>query len=297
MESYAAPNGWGTNAHKMQVDFSIVVNDTTANPTKHTIQLDQDFYYDPDCDTAPMPLPNGGQVESGAAPGSALEGYNCAGFDDGDDCHLIVANRAENRLYELYHATVRPNGTLEGGCLSVWDMTRIYDVNGRGQQCSSADAAGFPITPMLFTADEIFSGEIRHAIRLILPNDMIRTMKYVHPATHGTHTSGPDGTGAASENSIPYGGRMRLKANYPVNTLPAAAQVVARAMQKYGILVSDGGQVAITAASDQFSTHKYDALGFDSHSLFPLKATDFDVVEFEEPTDVTFDCQRTPITQ
>lgn len=92
--------------------------------------------------------------------------------------------------------------------------------NGRGQQCTSADDAGFPIAPLLFTADEIKAGRIEHAIRFILPNDMIRARKYVAPATHGTNTSGPATSG-------PYGFRMRLKAGFPVETLSPAAQVVA----------------------------------------------------------------------
>jgi len=40
---------------------------------------------------------------------------------------------------------------------------------GARDQCSSADAAGFPIAPLLFGADELATGSINHAIRFIFP--------------------------------------------------------------------------------------------------------------------------------
>src|SRR5262249_51999547 len=49
---------------------------------------------DPDCDTAPVPLPPGGNVEGNPD-------YHCA---DGGDCHLLVYQG--KRLYELYQADV-----------------------------------------------------------------------------------------------------------------------------------------------------------------------------------------------
>jgi serine/threonine-protein kinase len=97
--------------------------------------------------------------------------------------------------------------------------------------------------------------------------------------------------------SIPYGARLRLRADYPVATLGPAAQVVARALQKYGMFHADGGNVALTAQSDALSAVKYADLGFDSHSLFDIKATDFEVLDISNPIDVTFDCQRTAIIE
>lgn len=47
---------------------------------------------------------------------------------------------------------------------------QVYPDDGRGEQCTSADAAGFPMSTLLFTADEVYAGEINHAIRFILPN-------------------------------------------------------------------------------------------------------------------------------
>lgn len=283
-----APNGWGTG--RLRVDFSIAAVNVPPGTARRSYETVQDYYYTPDCDRASVPLPEGGLVEDDPTPPltAPFSGYRCSGFANGADCHILLVARGERRLYELYHASI-DGGTFRGGCLAIWD-TGMTDPGGRGQQCTSADAAGFPIAPLLFTADEIKAGRIDHAIRFILPNDMIRARKYVAPATHGTNTSGPATSG-------PYGFRMRLKASFPVETLSPAAQVVARALQKYGMLMADGGNIALTAQSDALSTTKWSEVGFTADSLSSLKATDFEVIDYGTPTDVTFDCTRKQINE
>lgn len=292
MEGFEPPNGWGTGT--MKVDFSIVTVDVPDGTMKRTFETVDGYYYVPDCDTAPVPVPQGGAVEETYGTptdfSTPFSGYNCFGFNDGADCHMLFVARGEKRLYELYHATINPADAFMGGCLAVWDTSKVYGPEGRGQQCTSADAAGFPIAPLLFTAEEIKAGVINHAIRFILPNDMVRAKKYVYPATHGTNTTGP-------ATSIPYGGRMRLRKDYPLNTLSPAAQVVAKALQKYGMLHADGGNIALTAQSDLLSAVKWADVGFEASSLSALKATDFEVIAYDTPIDVTYDCQRQQITQ
>jgi len=120
---------------------------------------------------------------------------------------------------------------------------------------------------------------------------MLRTRVYVPPATHGTATTGP-------ATSLPYGARMRLKTPYAgMAQLSAGAQVVARALQKYGMFHADGGNVPLMGQSDELGKVKYAAVGFDTHALLALKATDFEVIEYATPIAVTFNCMRTPITQ
>lgn len=289
MVQHAPPNGWGTG--RMRVDFSIAAINVPAGTQKRPYQIVTGSYYMPDCDRASVPLPEGGLVEDDPPPPrtSPLSGYACSGFGSGADCHILLVARGERRLYEMYRATVEGGTTFRAGCLAIWDLG-MTDVNGRGQQCTSADAAGFPIAALLFTADEIKAGRIDHAIRFILPNDMIRAKKYVMPATHGTNTTGPLTSG-------PYGFRMRLKASYPIATLSPAAQVVARALQQYGMLMSDGGNIALTAQSDALSSTKWADVGFNADSLAALKATDFEVVDAGTPIDVTYDCKRQAIIE
>jgi hypothetical protein len=166
----------------------------------------------------------------------------------------------------------------------VWDLDADYDETLRGDQCTSADAAGFPIAPLLFTADEVASGEIDHAIRFILPNDRIR-QGFVRPATHGAYTSG-------DEDAPYYGVHLRLRGGYPIETLPSeGARVVARALQKYGMYHADGGQYALTAASDRYTTAKWEGLlGVDD--LVGLSVEDFEVIDNGESFPLSNDCRR-----
>jgi serine/threonine-protein kinase len=130
-------------------------------------------------------------------------------------------------------------------------------------------------------------GHIDHAIRFILPNPRIRAHVFVHPATHA-------GAPRGSVDAPPMGARFRLKANFDMSKLTPAAQVVARAMQEYGMFLSDGGNIVLTAQSDQDTKAKCSDLGFDSHSMFRLKVTDFEVVNMGTPIRLTDDCVLNP---
>jgi serine/threonine-protein kinase len=166
-------------------------------------------------------------------------------------------------------------------------MERVYGPEGRGHNCTSADAAGLPIAPLLFSADEVAAGTIDHAIRFILPNDRIRRAAYVAPATHST------GVASGGDVAPPFGARLRLRADYPVEALEPGAQIVARAMQRHGILLADGGNIALTAQSDRFTAAKWDELlGPGDLSSIPITA--FEVIDAGEIRDYTGNCQRTP---
>ncbi|HEX6835860.1 MAG TPA: hypothetical protein VF334_04770 [Polyangia bacterium] len=257
----SSKGGWGNG--KMQIDFSITVQHANASTPMMSFSPTSDWY-SPDCDNVAVPVPTGGSVEGET-------GYACTG---GGDCHLIVIDDATHKLYEMWRADIT-GGTFNGGCLAVWDLTKDYQPHGRGEGCTSADAGGFPMTALLFTADEVAAGAINHAIRFILPNDRIGKGSYVHPATHATNAS----ASTTAANSPPYGARLRLRADYPVASLPSAgARVVAQAMQKYGMILSDGGNVALTAASDKFTTHKWSGV-LSANDLSALKVTDFVMVD------------------
>jgi serine/threonine-protein kinase len=264
--------GFGTG--QVQVDFSMEVLE--AGPTTPLMAFTPtEDHFLPDCDLDPVPIPPGGALEGEA-------GYEC--LHDGD-CHLIVADRPQLRLYEMWRANMA--GVLfRGGCLAVWDMSRVYPPSGRGEQCTSADAAGFAIAPLLFSADEVAAGSIDHAIRFILPNETIRAGEYVHPATHGTRaTKGP-------KDAPPYGARLRLRADYPLGALPnEGARVVARAMQRYGMLLADAGLVALTAQSDRFTQAKWAGL-LGPHDLQALRPRDFEMVDAGARIPLTNDCVR-----
>ncbi|HEY5920416.1 MAG TPA: hypothetical protein VIV11_02040 [Kofleriaceae bacterium] len=264
-----AAGGWGNQDH-FRVDFSMDV--LRADASAPQMFTPTDLFEVPDCDHMPVPVPATGNIEGES-------GYRCA---SGGDCHLIVLDEATNQLYEMWKANI--STVFSGGCLAVWDLDHAYDETLRGDQCTSADGAGLPIAPLLFNADEVAAGSIDHAIRFILPNDRI-TQGFVRPATHASYTSGPLG--------LPYYGvHLRLRADFPVDTLTTlGAQVVARALQKYGMYHADGGEDTLTAQSDKYTTAKWDGL-LGPQDLYPLRIEDFEVIDHGPMIPITNDCQR-----
>jgi serine/threonine-protein kinase len=181
---------------------------------------------------------------------------------------------------------------FQGGCQVIWDLTRLYPSNMRGDYCTSADAAGLPIAAHLFSADEIRSGSIEHAIRFILPNQLMRAGIYVHPATHST---GPTSGGTTAP---PYGARLRLKASKDVSSLNAAARVVANALKKYGMILSDGGNITFTAMASDYTTASWSQVGLGTQDMKSLQWTDFEMVDGgKRYNGLSGDCLHVPITQ
>jgi serine/threonine-protein kinase len=271
-------SGWGT----LKVDVSFDILGADASVARRTYTTNSS-YYTPDCDLAPVPVPPGGAVEN-----YPLNGYICGG----GDCHLLVYQGT--RLYELGVANItggQYNGaTFTGGCLAIWDLTKDYwaatTPYSRGDQCTSADAAGFPIATLLLTGADLSSGVINHALRFTLPNALIRQASYVHPATHGTGGSGGGASGGA--NTMPYGSHLRLKPG-TYSGIDANGQIIVKALQTYGMFMADGGDLYISGTADLANT-------IDNSVVSSLKASDFEVLDSGAAIAYTGDCTRTQIT-
>jgi hypothetical protein len=163
-------------------------------------------------------------------------------------------------LYELYRAFPQA---------SSWtaDSGAIFDLRSnalRPLTWTSADAAGLPIMPGLVTADEVLSGEIRHAIRFTAPQTR---REFVWPARH--YASSLTGTQYPR-----MGERFRLKASFDISPFPADVQVILRAMKKYGIILADNG-------SAWFISGKPDPRWNDDnlHTLSQLLGSNFEAVD------------------
>ncbi len=269
----ASHGGWGTS-NTLRIDFGLRVMSAGPQTPFLPFTPSEDFY-EPDCQNVPFPVPRGGSIEEET-------GYECQ--SDGD-CHLLVIHEPTRKLYEMWRADMTHG--FQGGCAAVWDLDAPVGPSGRGEQCTSADAGGFPVAAMTFTADEVASGSIDHAIRFILPNARIRRGGYVHPASHvSTATRGDEG-------APPYGVRFRLRADYPLDSLPSeGARVIARAMQRYGMILADGGRTPLTAADDRDSTHKWGEVGVGPSSLGAIEVKDMEVVGMGKFIKSTGDCER-----
>ena len=121
---------------------------------------------------------------------------------------------------------------------------------------------------------------VGHALRFILPNDRIRDGIYVPP---GTHSTGPTSGGPATP---PYGVRFRLKASFDTSSMSSGAKVLAQALKTYGMFLADGGEIAVTIASDRFSTAKWSGHGItNNQSLTSITVNDFEVVRLQGRVD------------
>lgn len=287
---------------RLQIDFGMnIVRADAGSPTRTIVGYPYDDYYAPDCEPigSSMPVPANAVIEG-------TNGLTCT--NDSEDCHLLVVQG--DTLYEAYHVTASGANGLEAQCLVKWHLKAVYPGQGRGEHCTSGDAAGFPIAPLLFNADEVHaamqpgaSGDLGHAIRFILPNPRMASdvslggtsgRLYVRPATHAGAPSGPVGT-------VPYGAHLRLRADFPMTGYSAAAQVILRTMQRYGIVLADGGNVALTAESDRYTTHTWAELGIDSREFDQtpgaqdVMVTDFQVLDTGARIAETYQCNRTNV--
>lgn len=172
------------------------------------------FLYAEESDPGPYPIPAAPLIEGG--PGA-----------DGDR-HILIVDRDACRLYELYDAWPETDTSWTAGSGAIYDL-RANTLRPNGW--TSADAAGLPILPGLVRFDEVAAGSINHALRFTAA----RTRNtHLWPARH--HASDLAGTQYPS-----MGQRFRLKTGVDISSFSPQVQVIARAMQKYGLILADNG--------------------------------------------------------
>ncbi len=200
------------------------------------------FYYPDESDRGPYPIPANPRREYGS------------------DHHILIVDKDNCYLYEIYDASKNANGSWSAGSGAIWNLNSNAL---RPDTWTSADAAGLPILPGLVRYEEVASGEIRHAIRFTAAS----TAGYIWPARH--QTSDPD-----LPNTPPMGARFRLKSTFDISRYPADMQVILRAMQQYGIILADNGaDWYISGAPDERWNN--DTL----HLLDDITGSDFEAVD------------------
>ena len=205
------------------------------------------FDYADESDPGPYPIPSDARIEGGP--------------DSDGDRHVLVLDRGACQLAELWDAHPNPDGSWRAGSGAVYDL-RSNQLRPAGW--TSADAAGLPILPGLVRYEEVASGRIDHAIRVTVPATQDR---YVWPARHAA---------SSSDDPVlpPMGLRLRLRADVDLSGLAAQAQVVARAMQTYGVIVADNGSAwYLSGVPDD----RWDNDGL--RTLGTLTGADFEAVE------------------
>ena len=148
-----------------------------------------------------------------------------------EDRHATVLVRDECKIYETYN-------TYSAGSGFRADSGAIFDlVSGapRPDGWTSATAAGLPILAGLARYDEaVEQGEIRHALAFVAGGT---AHAYVAPATHSSGNTN-------ATYAPPMGLRVRVRADFDLSPFNGASLVILRALQKYGMFVTDsaGGE-------------------------------------------------------
>ena len=70
--------------------------------------------------------------------------------------------------------------------------------------------------------------------------------------------------------------------------------MILRALKTYGMLLSDGGEIALTFADDRHSTATWATLGVDAQSFAAIAPESFEVVDLGPEIPLTFACARNP---
>jgi hypothetical protein len=199
------------------IPYVIVAGDQKKVPVK--------FRYADESDPGPYPIPADAPIEGGP---------NSKG-----DRHILVVDRDNWKLYETFSSYSNGSGGWTAGSGAIFDL-KSNKLRPAGW--TSADAAGLPILPGLVRYDEVVEQKkIEHALRFTI----VKSRRgYVHPATHFASPH-------KEENLPPMGMRVRLKADFDMSGFPPEAQVILRALKKYGMIVADnGGDWFISGAPD-----------------------------------------------
>jgi hypothetical protein len=181
--------------------------------------------------------------------------------DAGGDRHMLIVDRDNRILYELYHVFWdEDQGRWEAGSGAVFPLTSNLR---RPAGWTSADAAGLAILPGLVRYDEAFGPDpIRHALRFTVE----QTDGHVYPASH---------TAGDTNGALPMGARLRLKASKNISGFPPEVRKIFQAMKTYGLIVADNG-------TDMYITGAHDTR-WDNDVLNPafasLEASDFEVIQ------------------
>lgn len=171
--------------------------------------------YGSESDPGPMPIPKNAPIEGYPDPGNG-------------DRHVLVLDRDNCWLYELYSSYGQKNGSWDAASAAAWDLLNDEQ---RPYTWTSADAAGLSVFAGLARYDEVASGTVQHALRFTLQNS---ENAFTPPASHWAGNS-------SNQYAPPMGMRMRLQASFDISSYPPQAQTILAALKKYGMIMADNG--------------------------------------------------------
>jgi len=161
-----------------------------------------------------------------------------APLEAGEDSHVLVLDRNQCMLYELFSARRTGAQQWQAGSGAIFNL-RSNQLRPFGW--TSADAAGFPILPGLVRYEEVKAGRITHALRF---STRLTRREFVWPARHFASST-------TNGNLPPMGQRFRLRSSFDISGYGPETQVILTGLKEYGMMLADnGGPWYITGAPD-----------------------------------------------
>ncbi|WP_250280660.1 MULTISPECIES: hypothetical protein [unclassified Frankia] len=204
--------------------------------------------------------------------------------DPAGDGHMVIVDRATGCEYDFWQA-VRG---ADGGWSASWANATSTAGPGwypRGLSATGSGAAG---AAGVIRPEELRDGEIRHALFFAYPDT--RAGAPVLPATEGDGRS-------TNAGAIPEGARLQLDPGVDLSALGLNPYetIVARALQRYGMILGDtGGGVGLVAQNPLSTTVPYPWGDQTYVDLPPSLLTHMRVLALGQPHDNTASLEPTP---
>jgi hypothetical protein len=152
----------------------------------------------------------------------------------GSDRHMVIWQRSTDTMWEFWHARI-----VEGRWYAGWGGRIRHLSASPGYYTGRFDdwgatATSLPLLGGLMTQSELQTGHIHHALAIAVPAVAARPVVWPAQRTDGR---------SRAWFAIPEGTRFRLRSNVDLKAmhLSPPTLAIAEAVQRYGMIVRDGG--------------------------------------------------------
>lgn len=190
------------------------------------------------------------------------------------DEHSLVLQTQSCRYYEGYETTY---DTSIGLTMFNDAHVNLHSRFKRPPSGALSTSSGIPLGLLAVRPEELTNGVIAHALGWNVVSGSVSQWACVSPAAKRSCTNGALYAGPASDMPMPWGSHARLRASFDISSFHREAQIVATAMQTYGLYVYDAGccnEVVFTDDVNGSPTWS----DYDATDLSTISPADFEIV-------------------